>query len=273
MNSWIKMRSELLRSPRVVAMSRILVTSEEFRTWAYGDPSGRMSDDALRCVTCALLLRVWSDARSFGYFDGDDLFVNGFRVSDVDMWAQAPGVGQAMLEIGWLMESAAGGKHKGLVFPNFRQYNAPMDQAEKQAAYRRRKKESVTGALPTSGNNALPKSYHKRREEKSINTPVVPSFSIDFDRVRFPSHDLDSPEIRRMLQEWYSVRAKAHGALADPELAITRALELFTSARTLTHNLRRAISGQWKNLANREEPPSGGDSGDTYAEFPRTPHE
>jgi len=257
MNSWIKMRSEILRSPRLVAIARLLGRSQGFRAWLFPKGGNGISESALRCVTGALLMRVWSDARSFGNFDGDDLFVPHFSIPDIDLWADAPGVGKAMLAVGWLQVRDSDGEQNGLVFPNFRQYNAPLEPAEKQSNYRKRKKESVTKVLPSGGNAALP--LEKRREEKSINTPVAPFSPLDFELVTFPGADYDTRDIRQMLQEWCSVRAKAHGALSDPELAITRALQLFGTPKSLIHNLRRAISGQWKNLAPREEPPKHDD--------------
>lgn len=94
--------------------------------------------------------------------------------------------------------------------------------------------------------------------------------SIDLHRVVFPRAEFDTPEIRDLLDRWVSVRNQKHGALIDPEQTITAALPLFPSPRHLMHNLRRAVSGEWKNLANREEPPSG-EPGVTYAQFPSSP--
>ncbi len=163
---WIKMRGALTEHPKVIAMSRLLAKSREFRDWLTPGGGGPMngqivSQDALRCVTCALLLRVWSRSREHGQFDGDDLILRHNSVSDIDQMAGAPGVGKAMATIGWVVDLDDG---IGVSLPNFKEYNVPMTSAEKQKEYRKR----VTGALPYDGNNSVTRGEESREEgEKS----------------------------------------------------------------------------------------------------------
>src|SRR5215510_167928 len=75
---WIKMRSALLDHPKVIAMARRLHSERAFRDWLTpggGSPmNGQVaSDHALRCVTTALLMRVWSLSREHGKFVDADL--------------------------------------------------------------------------------------------------------------------------------------------------------------------------------------------------------
>lgn len=206
---WIKMRSDLLRSPHVVQMSRSLIRSEAFRSWLCPDGGKGLSEEALRCVTCALLMRVWSDARSFGKFgesgDGDDLIVADFNVPDIDLWACAPGVGKAMVETGWVRSLDSDGEHNGLLFPNFRQYNAPMEPAEKQAAYHKRKRKTsrdgVTKALPMSGNAVLPQEKIRERREEKNNTPVVPKGTLGRKSSDYSEH----------FERWWKIYPRGEG--------------------------------------------------------------
>lgn len=179
---WIKMRGALLQSPKLIAMARALHRSEAFRGWLTPGGAGAMngqliSDDALRCVTCALLLRVWSASREFGKFEGDDLLLSHLSVPDLDLMAGCPGVGKAMVSVGWA--EVKDGDQCGVVFRNFKQHNAPMSPAEKQSHYRARKNgdsdrpskgpKSVTEALPTEGNKTVTRE-EKRREELNTKT-------------------------------------------------------------------------------------------------------
>jgi hypothetical protein len=105
---WIKMRGALLDHPKVIAMTRALQETEEFRDWMTPGGGGHMngkivSDHASRAVTTALLLRAWSCAREHGKFEGDDLWLEHSWVEDLDQLAGAPGVGLAMESVGWVM--------------------------------------------------------------------------------------------------------------------------------------------------------------------------
>lgn len=176
---WIKMREGLLHDTKLFGMSRHLVRNASFRSWL----GAEISDEALRCVTCALLLRVWSKSREHGKFDGDDLVLAHLSIPDIDHYAQAPGVGKAMELVGWAKEKDAG--NGGVILPNFRQHNAPVTAAEKQSQYRTRKKakleqgvanperdRNVTRACNELSNKTVTRE-EKRREEEIQETHIA----------------------------------------------------------------------------------------------------
>jgi len=174
---WIKMRGGLFQSPKLIAMARCLHESREFRDWLTPGGSGPMcgqivSDHALRCVTGALLTVTWSWSREFGKQVGDDCFLPYIGVSDLDDIAGAPGVGDAMAAVGWAKESD---QDTGVILPNFfDSHNIPITAAERQRAYRERKKtaQCVTQTCNTSVSNVAPE---KRREEnRDLNPPNPP---------------------------------------------------------------------------------------------------
>lgn len=147
---WIKMRGALTEHPKVIAVSRALHSDREFREWLTPGGGGVLngqiiSSDALRCVTCALLMRLWSRSREHGEFIGDDLILRHSTIADLDQMAGAPGIGAAVQSVGWAVCKES---QVGVTLPHFKEYNVPMTAAEKQKAYRER----VTKPLPTSSN-------------------------------------------------------------------------------------------------------------------------
>lgn len=174
-DDWIKMRGALVDHPKVIAMARALHENNDFRHWLTpGAPpaSGQtVSTRALRCVTTALLMCVWSVSRATGRFVGDDLHLPHSTLPDLDEIAGAPGVGAAMVKLGWVVELAG---NAGLCLPNFKEFNVPKTNAEKQKDYRDRTR-SVTSALPERGNenrqSVTPRGRGRGREEPSTDTP------------------------------------------------------------------------------------------------------
>lgn len=179
---WIKMRGALLDNPKVIAIAKHLQGNESFREWLTPGGAGVMngqlvSNTALRCVTTALLMRVWSSARANGKFVGEDLVLAYSDIPDLDEMAGAPGVGEAMEVVGWAIAK------DGVTLPNFKEFNVPMTDAEKQQAYRERKN-GVTKSLPSRGNeNAeiVTSREEKSREEVTttdigaLGIPILPS--------------------------------------------------------------------------------------------------
>ena len=170
---WIKVRGQLLQHPKLIALSRILHKDRAFRDWLTPGGGSEMngqtvSDEALRCVTCALLVRVWSASREFGKNVGEDLILQHVTITDLDLMAGCPGFGDAMEAVGWAKEGDEG---EGVILPNFKQHNVPMTPAEKQVEYRKRQKgqpERVTEPLPERDTNVTTRE-EKRREEKNTN--------------------------------------------------------------------------------------------------------
>ncbi|AWM40270.1 hypothetical protein GobsT_12700 [Gemmata obscuriglobus] len=103
----------------------------------------------MRNATVGALVAVWGVARRSGNRDGDDLVIRGCGASVIDAIADMPGMGVAMIAVGWLVESGG-----NLVFPHFfEDFNVDPtgDQraahAERQRRYRERKasRKAVTG--------------------------------------------------------------------------------------------------------------------------------
>lgn len=177
---WIKMRGGLFSSPKLIAMSRVLRSNAFFREWL--TPGGLadgevVSDHALRCVTGALLCVTWSWSREFGKaLPNGDCLLPHISISDLDGIAGAPAVGEAMQTVGWAQDAPEG---DGVILPKFFiDHNVPLTPAEKQRAYRERKKEAerVTETLPSDGNKTVTRE-EKRREEKNIASTNVDACS------------------------------------------------------------------------------------------------
>jgi hypothetical protein len=257
---WIKMRGSLMANPKLIAMANVIHRNKEFREWltpgGSGEANGQIvSESALRCVTCALLLKVWSAAREYGKLEGDHLFLAHLSIPDLDPMADCPGVGKAMAAVGWAEVKA--GDPGGVILPNFKQHNAPMTSAEKQSAYRNRRAsgretggENVTKPLPRDGNK---KVTEKRREEKRRNscsneqeTPIPPS--------------LNFPEFILAWKDWMQHRKeirKKFGPTAQSNKL--RALEKWGVARAVAA-IRYSIGNGWEGIYEEKHGSSGGRS-------------
>lgn len=160
---WIKMRGALLDHPKVIAITKQLQANKAFKDWlAPNQVNGQaISDSALRCVTTALLMRMWSGAREHGKFIDDDLVLPYSEIEDLDQMAGAPGIGLALEHVQWAIRA------NGVTLPNFKEFNVPMTAAEKQKRYRDTQK-NVTDPLPNEGNEIaeiVTSRVEKSREE------------------------------------------------------------------------------------------------------------
>lgn len=157
---WIKMRAGLLDNPKVIAIARSLMRDPEFREWLApggGSSSGPIvSDAALRGVTVAALLKVWSVSRETGMFVDADLVLPHSELPDLDQISGVPGLGKAMNEVGWALSE------NGVTLPNFKEFNVPLTGAERQARLRQKRVTESNGEPVTS---PLPE---QRREEKKL---------------------------------------------------------------------------------------------------------
>lgn len=176
------MRGALMNHPKVIAITRTLQGNEEFRNWMTPGGAGPMngqlvSDAASRCVTVALLMRVWSAAREHGKFIGEDLVLPFSEIEDLDQMAGAPGVGQAMLFVDWAVQE------NGVTLPNFKEFNVPMTPAERAKSYRERHASVTEPSRNLSDENTeiVTPREEKRREEKeqqqigASGLPIEPS--------------------------------------------------------------------------------------------------
>lgn len=191
---WIKMRADIARDPRVIAIADALAESRPFMDWLtapFGPPAAcRESayERVTRCVTVSVtvtaLVRVWSLARTQGRSRGDDVLLDCATLPTLDVIAEVPDFGYAMASVGWVVERPDGA---GLVFPKFlRQNTTPEDRKREQAAERvRRKRErdkgvtpSVTGCVTPSvtGNADVTHRVEESREEKNKKAgPLTPA--------------------------------------------------------------------------------------------------
>ena len=180
-NDWIKFRSGLFESPKLIGMAKYLARSINFLNWLTPEvcevcTDNVTSEKALRLVTGALLSVTWSRLRQFGKaLPNGDCFLEFLSLSDLDGIAGAPDVGAAMEYVGWAEYSE---EMQGVIIPKFfLEHNVALSSAEKQSAYRERKNvqkrtekryQSVTEALPDDGNKTV-----TRVEESRVLVEVV----------------------------------------------------------------------------------------------------
>jgi hypothetical protein len=245
---WIKMRAALFQNPKLIVVARRLSACREFGDWLTPGGGSEMngqivSEDALRCVTCALLLKVWSASREFGSFVDDDLLLLHISLDDIDQIAGVRGVGAAMEAVGWAKKWPAG---DGVILPNFKQHNVPMTPAEKQSAYRSRR----SNPLLTKGNASVTKkSPEKRRVEKRI--------SITASAVIPLPPNLDTEEFRPLWEDWKRHRSEIHKPLTASSTKLQLAkLDGWGQSRAIAA-LKHSIANGWQGIFEPEEKRNG----------------
>lgn len=166
MSDWIKMRTNLRRNPKVIAMSRYLSKDQNFINWLTGNSVTKShtsvtSDVTKECdssvtmhavmrVTVCGLLEVWGSVNDV---INSDNFVSNMCKSDIDAISEIPSFGDAMASVGWIenLEIECGDNNEilaeGLEFSNFLEFNTPekarpkaKTQAQRAKEYRERKK-------------------------------------------------------------------------------------------------------------------------------------
>ena len=245
---WIKMRGALLDNPKVIAIGRELHRNKDFREWltpgGSSDLNGQViGDHALRCVTTALLMRVWSVSREHGKFVGDDLVLEFSSIDDLDQMAGAPGVGEAMKAVKWAIEE------NGVTLPNFKEFNVPMTPAEKQREYRTRNKMgngSVTKTLPSDGNenkeNVTTREEKRRSKKQDASPPNGGSTVWDFGKTLLCEQGLSLKSAGALIGQW--LRDWDEPAVADALRAAAGKADVRAYvAATLNNKPRRAKAG------------------------------
>lgn len=136
-NEWLKIRINLPSNPKVVAMAELLGRKRgglASLTTGFGGPFLEVVTMQVACsvVVCGLI-RVWGTANEVG----SDGVLKGVSLEGVDAIALIRGFGAAMAEVGWAREST---DPKGIVLPNFAEFNSPVDSrgADRQRRYRER---------------------------------------------------------------------------------------------------------------------------------------
>ena len=141
MDDWIKMRSGIFRDPKVIQAAQIMCdNSNALRNVT------RVTRYVMRNAIIGALVSVWGIMRRQGKRMGDDLVFPGGSVEIVDEIGSLPGLGAAMLEVGWLAQN-----DKDLVFPKFfLEHNqdpgdAVAQNRDRQRRYRDRRKAEIDG--------------------------------------------------------------------------------------------------------------------------------
>lgn len=175
---WIKMRGSLRSHPKLIRFARELHSSPDFRRWlmpgaqhlrngarnASATSAQQISDEALRSVALGLLFCCWSVARDYGEFVGDDLFLSGLALEDLDMLGGAPGIGAAMKAVGWA-EKVRG--KNGVSLPNFKEYNVPKTAAERMRDSRKARCADVAQTVARGTKKERKKGSTKERKKET----------------------------------------------------------------------------------------------------------
>lgn len=182
-SEWVKMRVNLRKHPKTIAMSRILMSSRDFVTWFCGASNSVnhlddifVTNGVTQFVTLEIVTRVTVSAllEAWGAVNTSvrcDLRVPYMQIEDLDGITGIPSFGQAMAKVGWVSEFA-NDKTQGLLFPNFSEFNTPDSErsmaktpAERSAEYRARKKESSDASRSVTKRHAASRQVEKSRED------------------------------------------------------------------------------------------------------------
>jgi hypothetical protein len=228
---WIKMR-DLTSHPKVAAMSRILQETYEFREWLTpGGGAGNgatVSHAASRCVVTALLLRVWTSARKYGKFVGNDLVLEHNCIADLDALAGVENFGVAMQRVGWALAK------NGVTLPNFKNCNVPLTDAERQRLSRERKKRASQGVTKASRSERDETSRNVTLEKRRVNnTPLPP--------------ELNTNEFALVWQEWLKHRSETRHPLKPTaqraQLKKLAAMGLERAIAAIEHSIANGYQG------------------------------
>ncbi|MCH8505982.1 MAG: hypothetical protein LAT50_16920 [Ectothiorhodospiraceae bacterium] len=209
---WIKMRVNLRKHPKVIAMARHLGGRRDFMDW-WSDPVRKTCKDHVtelvtftnvtRVTVCGLL-EAWG---AINAVIKEEDHVPYMELIDLDDITGIPGFGEAMEAVGWADEH----EENGLVFSNFREFNTPESSrknaktgAERAREYRQRKKAEA------ENNERHERHETSHREEKRRDIPPVVPQGTRFDDFwqAYPNKTGKKPA----LEKW---KRKKLDALAD----------------------------------------------------------
>lgn len=206
---WIKMRTDLLTSPKVVRMASAL------------------NADRFRIV--GGLLSVWSlfDAHSA---DGS---LEGYSLSSLEDLAAWPGFAAAMVAVGWLVDTGT-----SLDLPRFEAHNGASAKRRAQDADRKREDRKASA----SDADTKRTREEKRREDKDQDQKPSPSGSGGAGGVKPGAVDQPADDLFARFWALYPNRkGKQNAEKAWGKLAVTPAMfELITAALAL-----QVTSAEW----------------------------
>lgn len=168
--SWIKVRNGLSRSAKIVSMACYLAEQQEFVQWwnhNNGNEPSRpvtqfVTKEFVTAVTLKALTELWQEINDI---IGEDCWIPYLTLSQIDILTGVPRLGEAMFTVGWVEEH----HEKGLVFPNFYEFNKPEKSRPKAMTDAERAKKSRDKKKAEQARHDRHDSSHreeKRRREK-----------------------------------------------------------------------------------------------------------
>ena len=106
---WIEWEKGLVRKPEVIRIARILMST------------------AQHAAGCCMMVWEWAEDVTV------DGFVPGVTPADVSFAAAVPGIGEALVEVGWLLHTP-----EGVQFPNWDRHNGEPSKRRALDALRKR---------------------------------------------------------------------------------------------------------------------------------------
>lgn len=206
-DSWIKMRTDLYRDPKVCVMADMLMDdSGDLARYVdqHCQRSMTVTRNVMRNVTVGALVSVWGVMRVRGKCEGTDLVCRGITISVLDDIADLPGFGNAMEAVGWAFE-----KDGSLVFPRFfEDHNVDPEEsskkknAERQRRFRERQKQESDVISNVTRNVTVTHREEKSREE-NISSSTKKNSAPRFDAVAYLlSFGVDE----KTIVDWLEVR-------------------------------------------------------------------
>jgi hypothetical protein len=247
-NDWIKMRTDLYRDPKVCVIADLLMNPDGDLA-RYVDQhcqrSMTVTRNVMRNVTVGALVSLWGVMRLRGKCDGDDLVCNGVTTSVLDDIAYLPGFGEAMVSVGWVVETES-----GVVFPRFfEDYNVDPESSAKtkaalrQARFRERQKAKSDEVGDVTRDVTVTPREEKRREEKEkkeepkTKAPRAPRFDAQAHLVSMGVDD-------KVAEDWLSLRKKKN--LAPTATSFEGVLlEAGKAGMTMDQALRTCCTRGW----------------------------
>lgn len=269
---WVRMRTDIYRDPRVSAMADSLmkpdgVLAGHVNQFCHSDMA--VTRNVTRNAVVGALVSVWGVLRHRGKRDGADLVVDRATLETVDDIADLPGVGEAMVDAGWLVVDAT-----CLRMPNyFEEYNSEVDKAtamtgaERQRRYRENRKDGGVTKV-TKCDVTVTKSdgrIEKRREEviqehPTPCRPAAPELTRGSAGVELPE-GLQAEPFPAAWSEWLAYRRERRLSSRDrtlrAQLASLAPLGPVAAAECVGLSIRQGWQGLFpERMAARDSPPA-----------------